>query len=168
MHLILSFSSLFGWLILLIDYKGNIKGWHYRPSMWQSHPEADRFPTMEVIIQRGLWWDFTLRHYYRCQVMLSVNTSNFLSKPWAISLHGPLSVCAQPVRDNITLWHCLSLAGHLQKLSLNSPWSVNSSPPSATYMHQWTGSAVVQIMACHLFGTKPLSKPMLGYCQLGP
>ena len=44
----------------------------------------------------------------------------------------------------------------------------NSSSPSAAYMHQWTGSALVQIMACPLFGTKPLSKPMLGYCQLDP
>ena len=35
-------------------------------------------------------------------------------------------------------------------------------------MCQWIGSALVQIMACHLFGAKPLSKPMLGYCQLNP
>ena len=42
---------------------------------------------------------------------------------------------------------------------------VNSSPPSAAYMRQCIGSALVQIMACHLFGTKPLSKPMLGYCH---
>ena len=42
----------------------------------------------------------------------------------------------------------------------------NSSPPSATYM-QWTGSALVQIMACRLFGAKPLPEPMLAYCQLG-
>ena len=48
---------------------------------------------------------------------------------------------------------------------LNLPW-LNSSPPSATNMHQWTGSALVQIMACRLFHAKPLSKPMLGYCQL--
>ena len=39
-------------------------------------------------------------------------------------------------------------------------------PPSAAYMHQWIGLALVQIMACHLFGGKPLSEPMLGYCQL--
>ena len=44
----------------------------------------------------------------------------------------------------------------------------NSSPPSAAYMRQWIGSALVQIMACRLFGAKPLSKPMLGYCQLDP
>ena len=31
-------------------------------------------------------------------------------------------------------------------------------PPSAVYMRQWIGSALVQIMACRLFGTKPLSK----------
>ena len=33
-------------------------------------------------------------------------------------------------------------------------------------MCQWNGSAFVQIMACSLLGTKPLSKPMLNYCQL--
>ena len=38
---------------------------------------------------------------------------------------------------------------------------VNSSPQ---YMHQWTGSALVQIMVCHLFDTKPLPEPMLTYC----
>ena len=46
--------------------------------------------------------------------------------------------------------------------------SFNSSPPCAAYMHQWLGSALVQIMACHLFSAKPLSKPMLGYCELEP
>ena len=30
----------------------------------------------------------------------------------------------------------------------------------------WTGSALVQVMACRLFGTKPLPEPMLVYCQL--
>ena len=35
-------------------------------------------------------------------------------------------------------------------------------------MHQWFGSAVVQIMACRLFGAKLISKPNLGYCQLDP
>ena len=45
---------------------------------------------------------------------------------------------------------------------------VNSSPPSASYLHWCTGSALVQVMACHLFGTKPLPEPMLGYCQMDP
>ena len=42
----------------------------------------------------------------------------------------------------------------------------NSSPPSDIYMCQWIGLVLVQIMACRLFGAKPLSEPMLGYCQL--
>ena len=33
-------------------------------------------------------------------------------------------------------------------------------------MRQRTGSALVQLMACRLFGAKPLPKPMLTYCQL--
>ena len=45
---------------------------------------------------------------------------------------------------------------------------VNSSTPSATYMHQWIGLALVQIMTSCLFGAKPLPKPMLGSCQLDP
>ena len=36
-----------------------------------------------------------------------------------------------------------------------------SSPPNAAYMRQWIGSALVQIMACRLFSTKPLYEPML-------
>ena len=39
--------------------------------------------------------------------------------------------------------------------SMNVHW-INSSPPSAAYMHQWTGSALVQIMTCRLPGAKPL------------
>ena len=46
------------------------------------------------------------------------------------------------------------------------PWGVNSSPPSAAYMRQWTGSELFQVMACRLFGANPLPEPMLVYCQL--
>ena len=45
---------------------------------------------------------------------------------------------------------------------------INSSPPGATYMRQWIWNALVQIMACRLFGAKPLFKQMLGYCQVDP
>ena len=50
---------------------------------------------------------------------------------------------------------------------LRGQWG-NSSPPSATYMHQWTGSKLVQVMACRLFGAKSLPELMLTYCQLDP
>ena len=35
-------------------------------------------------------------------------------------------------------------------------------------MRQWTQSASVQIMACRLISTKPLSEPVLEYCWLKP
>ena len=44
--------------------------------------------------------------------------------------------------------------------------TVNSSSPSAIYMRQWIWLALVQIMAWRRIGTKPLSEPMLAYCQL--
>ena len=46
--------------------------------------------------------------------------------------------------------------------------NLNSSPPSAAYMRQWAQQALVQVMACRLFGAKPLPEPMLAYCQLDP
>ena len=45
---------------------------------------------------------------------------------------------------------------------------IKSVPPSAAYLRQWAGSALVQIMACRLYGTKPLSEPMTQYCSLDP
>ena len=50
-------------------------------------------------------------------------------------------------------------------------WSVksgciNSSPPSAAYVHHWIGSALLQLMACRLFGAKPLPEPILAYFEL--
>ena len=35
-----------------------------------------------------------------------------------------------------------------------------------TYMHQYNIPTLLQIAACRLFGAKPLSEPMLPYCQL--
>ena len=43
-------------------------------------------------------------------------------------------------------------------LLINIIPDINSSHPSATFMRQWIGSAVVSMMACRLFGAKPFSK----------
>ena len=48
-------------------------------------------------------------------------------------------------------WYCDGLLTHI---------------PSVPHICQWIRSALAQIMACHLDGTKLLSKPMLAYCQL--
>ena len=54
--------------------------------------------------------------------------------------------------------------GHITTSSIFH-WSLTH-PLSAAYIRQSIGSALIQIMACRLFGTNLLSKPMLVYCQL--
>ena len=49
---------------------------------------------------------------------------------------------------------------------ITRPQWVNSPPPSVAYVHQWTGSSLLQVMACRLFGAKPLPESMLAYCRL--
>ena len=57
------------------------------------------------------------------------------------------------------------IAGDYTPCISNSLW-VNFSPPSAAYMRQWIGSALVQIVAFRLFDAKPFSKLVLECCQL--
>ena len=47
------------------------------------------------------------------------------------------------------------------------PTTTHPTPPSAAYMRGWIGWAMVQIMACRLFGAKPLSKQMPGLLSIG-
>ena len=42
----------------------------------------------------------------------------------------------------------------------------NPSRSGDAFMCHTTRASLVQIMACHLFGAKPLSKPVLAYCSL--
>ena len=88
-----------------------------------------------------------------------------------------LNVNQNPVTPNVRNWPFLKYL-FIKKLQWCCHWSlvvilphgftlfhVNSSPPSAAYMRQWIGSALVQIMACRLYGAKPLSEPMLECCS---
>ena len=47
------------------------------------------------------------------------------------------------------------------KCNIDSP-----PPPCAACMRQWTGSTLVEVIACRLFGTKLLHGPRLTYCWL--
>ena len=42
-------------------------------------------------------------------------------------------------------------------------WLFN--PTRVVYMRRWTGSALVQIMTCRLFGAQPLPEAMVTHCQ---
>ena len=71
------------------------------------------------------------------------------------------------------MWALHSSAIHYNQSRLKIPrdrglYQINSSPPSAAYMRQWIRWVLIKKMACRLYGAKPLSKPMLRYCQLDP
>ena len=69
---------------------------------------------------------------------------------------GEFSAQMASYAENVSIWwrhHVIFL------------WLITS---CAAYMRQWIGSALVQIMACRLIGAKPLTKPLLAYCQLDP
>ena len=89
---------------------------------------------------------------YKTWFVYSVRHSSRLCHTWCIQQSRKLTrFCVSCLPRNI---------------SLRQYQCVNSSPPSAAYMRQWTGPSSVQVMACRLFGAKPLPEPMMAYCQL--
>ena len=82
----------------------------------------------------------------------------------------PLS---EPINANPVHWHIYAALGGdeiivIEFLQVNLKSCINSSPPCATNMHHWTGSALFRVMVCSLFGAKPLPELMMSYCQLNP
>ena len=98
-------------------------------------------------------------HWMVILISNKCTSSNIKSEPnWnANSLHW---YCNSNINNKC--WHCCMW----HTWCLYTKQTVH--PTSAANMHRWTGSALVQIMACRLFGAKPLPKPMLGYCHLHP
>ena len=84
-----------------------------------------------------------------------------LSEPMMVSL--PMHICVtrlQWVND------VMPIASELEMSAILLTYGVNSLKLSDAYIHQQTWSSLIQVMAFNLFGTKPLPKPMLAYCQL--
>ena len=81
----------------------------------------------------------------------------------------------EPMLTNIshTIWHRQLIASAVTNCSeieiqTNLFNQLNSSTLVPQNMSVNRVSIGGQIMACHPFGTKPLSEPILGYCQLNP
>ena len=62
----------------------------------------------------------------------------------------------------VMAWCLMATSHYLSQWLL----AFNSSPSNAACVCQWPGAVLVQVMACCLFGAKPLPEPMLAYCQL--
>ena len=102
-----------------------------------------------------------------CRYLLMTNTDGwqYVVSRWNCIL---ITICYILLLSGFTylnLWYLLS-AEMLDILFW--PHCIYSSPPNDAYMHLWTDSPLLQIMACRLFGTKPLSKPMMTSHQLQP
>ena len=128
-----------------------------------------------------MWANEAVRIEYYIRNKLQEIKKTYLRTPenpnnWATEEWRHLHLNIQHTAGNIYTVHAMvqvDLSIFVKDLSL-TPGNLtrvpycNSSPPSAAYMRQLTGSALVQLMACRLFGAKPCSKPILCYCLLDP
>ena len=88
-----------------------------------------------------------------------------------IFIMGPLYLERQSLHLNgprpLNSRQCLKALWSTQRDRLTDN-DINSLRPSDAYMHPQPRTSLAQIMACRLFGAKPLSEPMLEYYQLDP
>ena len=110
--------------------------------MWQTDGRTDG--RTDWTIHRAAWSQLKIT------VILA---SHFMTHPVPCSQFW-VALLRQTFHNSVQSWH-------------NMVKVFNTSPPSAAYMRQWIESALGQIMACRLFSTKRLSKPILGYGQKG-
>ena len=122
-------------------------------------------PMIHICITRPQW--VNEEHYHD----KSMETSPGGSFWWQVSIGSVMAWCRQAT-SHTPMWHipiktciitespCVNPCHFLS--TCKDVWAfsvINSSPPSA---------AMVQIMACRLFDAKPLTEPMLTYCELKP
>ena len=67
------------------------------------------------------------------------------------------------ISTSMIVWR-IRIKRHCLTLSISYTIDPRDMRPSATYMRQWIGSALVKIVPCRLFGAKPSSELMLEYC----
>ena len=100
----------------------------------------------------------------------------FLAVYWYITFSVFVHILAGHVKifaGHINFWSHMP-NGHVNQMLNVNPCTqhqsvmLNSLRPSDAYMRQQNKPSLVLIMVCHLFSTKPLSEPMLTYCQLDP
>ena len=97
--------------------------------------------------------------YYHENVHKNLRLS--LTAPWRFH-----EIYSNGIKSNDAEKHFLSRGGWVW---LNVLDAIKTDlPRSAAYLRRRTGSALVQVMYCRLFGAKPLSEPMLEYWQLDP
>ena len=111
----------------------------------------------------SVWKDFQYHH-------------NFKVEKWCkIQIYISLTQSSTHRVNQLVSFRRLHLfSDEISILHYPGPCSISSKTSYCTLTHLplvphiWIRSALVQTMACRLFGAKPLSEPMLGYYQLDP
>ena len=111
------------------------------------------------IMARRLFTEYWARSHYLIQCWLCIDWTTRNKLQWSSNQDTKIFIhqnaCENALCEMGAIW--------------SSGWWVNSFSPSATYMSQWIGSASAQIMACRLFGAKPLSYiTSAGLLSIGP
>ena len=149
-------------------------------SLWQEHLRSPmdsppKGPVIQgalpchdtVIIDKILYEpDFVLSNIWCEMPWIFTSVRTYYHDITALTLYQFRIIINRGLSIGIFVRHSKMKIETLQQLYFNT--LINSSPPSVAYKRQWIGSALVQIMACRLFGANPLSKSMLGYCRLNP
>ena len=137
---------------------------------WPSHPNS--------ILQRwytlGGWWNkseawrkwrtFIQTSYFlreNCSILIQISLKLFPLVQFTISLILLVQKFAKQATSQYLYHRCVNSLTYIcctgQQL-VDRKWTLrNPSPPGVTYMRQWIGSALVQIMACRIFGVKSLA-----------
>ena len=124
----------------------------FKLNMW-AHTRGDDW--------MGYWWRRPVTVYQGC---LNVSLLQVMKSYIHWFIHENMHFILKPM-SNSTLWSTALNGIPFYQSHIMWHWFYSYSP-SAAYMRQWIWSALLQIMACRLFGAKPLSETMLGNCQL--
>ena len=119
-----------------------------------------------------LWLKKMNQHFYHCR-----NVDKYtLFLWWSMATSRTAEILFNSTKTLIFTTSKITLVDKLQHViyaiaflyhQANKMAKFNSLRPCSTLPHQWIGLSLVQVKACHLFGTKPLPEPTLTYCQLG-
>ena len=118
-------------------------------------------------LPRPLWHHCNVLSEYCACLVYSVMDTQMKQRP-SIRSYSFMDTVDQ-IQAFICIWYNFI---HWKKNAVNRyPETIsviNSLTTSGTYMCQCFASALVQLMACHLIGAKPLLEPMLTFCQFDP
>ena len=133
----------------------------YRIYIWQVSPQLSCGDTCQI------WMWFKESNMYFCEIENFAYRSREINKR---SFSNP-DPCSHGMRKSVS-WsyyhftHIAKFSNGLLSVQDRCTSIVNLLRPRVAYMRQWPRPSLVQIMACRLLGAKPLSEPMLTYCQL--